>query len=201
MVGWIGARKTRHRKRDSTAAKEPWNGGLDSGQPRPPPDREPVPEEIRRVAKAVRAALLEDFPDRPTLFKQCKRASVLLDQVLGRRGLHVSLRTGYVLGQKGGDRGTADHTWCRLKHPQNGRPYLLDVTLTQFADLFGHAVPEIVWGEYRQISRRYGYVEDGQGNWLYDPRDFDLARVEAVEELLCHPDRFLPARRGYADVA
>ncbi len=159
--------------------------GLLGGSPTPKTRRgDEVPEKVAEAARAVRHVLLHDFPDRRKLESQCKRAGVMLRAILQKDKLEVRLISGRVLGDRRSPTAGIDHVWCRVRNPRNGLWYLLDVALAQFDYLFDRPIPIVVWGEYRSTLRKYGYLEDSQAEWAYDPREFDPRRLDAARSLL-----------------
>lgn len=144
-----------------------------------------LPQEhlILEVAAVVRETLAADFPDRPGLRGQCRRAAILCDLMLTGLSMHLGVSSTVRVGYVRNPHGAADrwgHHWVLARPAHSAGPaYLLDVTLTQFATAIDE-VPEVVWGPYRTTMRRYGYGVSGTSLYLYEPGEVSGERVRRV---------------------
>ncbi len=140
------------------------------------------PYAVYEVALTVRQLLQEEFPNCRQLDLQCKRASVLLAELLGERGVRARVVAGNV--SLGGPGLLAEHVWCGVVEPETGEEFLLDASLSQFENIFGQPVPEVVWGPYEETAERYGYAEADFIGRDYDPIEFDPRRLQAARKAL-----------------
>lgn len=138
-------------------------------------------EQIVKAANEIRRMLLDEFPENPTLDKQCKRATILLDMYFKRKKVKSYPTAGFITKNEDKNDHDRGHVWNIVTIEKI--PYLLDVTLTQFQSYLDLKVPEILFMPYEEAREKYSYQPDGKGKYKYRNDDVRFSLVMKVNKI------------------
>lgn len=137
---------------------------------------------IMEAAHQIRQILLDEFPERPNLQYQCKRASILFDIFCKGRGITSYPVAGHITKKDDYHHPDRGHVW-NIVH-LDGNKYILDITLTQFVDYLGIDIPAIIFMPLVEAKKLYSYKHDRRGKYAYEEGDVRKSLVEKVKSIL-----------------
>lgn len=125
-------------------------------------------KDVLDIAEAVRHAWLQEEPENPSLAESERKACSLIFGLLLLREYDVFIQEG-VLEIKGDE---YRHQWVEIY--LEGEAFVLDVTLSQWAEQYGEEIPEVVFLLKEEATEEYGYGPS---------EDYEWHREEAGESL------------------
>lgn len=124
---------------------------------------------IQRIGNEIRELLIEEFPDSPSLERQCKRASILFAEVCKKLDIQVSIFSGYISNPGEAVDRERGHIWNVIQYGDD--TWLVDLTLSQFSPYLGRDVADVFATSASNKEDTYMYVSDGWDEYMYHHGD------------------------------
>lgn len=137
---------------------------------------------IQLIGNEIRELLVKEFPDSPSLERQCKRASILFAEVCKGLDIPVSIYSGHI--SKPGDQIERErgHLWNVVR--LDNKSYLVDLTLSQFSSYLGIAVADVVILPDSNEKEASMYLSDGLGEYIYRYDDVRYTLMEKTSKII-----------------
>ncbi len=116
-------------------------------------------KDVLDIAEAVRRVLLQEEPENPSLAESERKACSLIFGLLLLQEYDVFIQEG-ALTIKGNEH---RHQWLEVY--LEGEFFVLDVTLSQWAEQYGAEIPEVVFLLKEEAIEEYGYGSSEDYEW------------------------------------